>query len=77
MIANFKEIEHSALNLDRKSKARLADTLLQSLHGKIDPEIEQAWMDEVQKRKELLKSGDACLHAAEDVYKEARKRIQK
>jgi hypothetical protein len=39
MIANFKEIEHSALNLDRKSKARLADTLLQSLHGKIDPEI--------------------------------------
>jgi hypothetical protein len=34
-------------------------------------------MDEVQKRKELLKSGDACLHAAEDVYKEARKRIQK
>ena len=51
MITDFKEIENSALNLDRKNKARLADKLLQSIHGKIDPEIEQAWIDEVQKRK--------------------------
>tara|TARA_R110000868_G_scaffold411567_1_gene705381 strand:- start:1647 stop:1880 length:234 start_codon:yes stop_codon:yes gene_type:complete len=77
MITDFKEIENSALNLDRKNKARLADKLLQSIHGKIDPEIEQAWIDEVQKRKESLKSGDASLHSATDVLKEARKRIQK
>lgn len=77
MITDFKEIESSALNLDRKNKARLADKLLQSIHGQIDPEIEQAWIDEIQKRKESLKSGEASLHSAADVLKEARKHIQK
>ncbi|MEX2347776.1 MAG: addiction module protein [Balneolaceae bacterium] len=77
MITDFKEIETSALNLDRKNKARLADILLQSIHGNINPEIEQAWIDEVQKRKESLKSGEASLHSAAAVLKEARKRLQK
>lgn len=77
MITDFKEIESSALNLDKKSKARLADSLLQSIHGHINPEIEQAWIDEVQNRKESLKSGKASLHSSADVLQEARKRIQK
>ena len=77
MITDFKEIESSALNLDKKSKARLADSLLQSIHGQINPEIEQAWIDEVQRRKETLESGKASLHSSSDVLKEARKRIQK
>ena len=77
MITDFKEIESSALNLDKKSKARLADSLLQSIHGKINPDIEQAWIDEVRKRKESLKSGEASLHSSSEVLKEARKRIQK
>ena len=77
MITDLKEIENSALNLNKKDKARLADKLLQSIHGKIDQDIEQAWIDEVQKRKETLKSGKASLHSSDDVLKEARKRIQK
>jgi len=77
MITNKKEIENSALNLDKKSKARLADKLLQSIHGKIDPDIEKAWIQEVQQRKESLKTGEASLHSSTDVLSEARKRIQK
>jgi hypothetical protein len=77
MITDLKEIENSALNLNKKDKARLADKLLQSIHGKIDPDIEQVWIDEVQKRKEMLKSGEASLYDASDVINEARKRIQK
>jgi hypothetical protein len=77
MNTDFNEIEKSALKPDQKSKARLADKLLQSIHGNIDPEIEQAWIDEVQKRKESLKSGEASLNSAADVLNEARKRIQK
>ncbi len=72
MITDLKEIENSALNLNKKDKARLADKLLQSIHGKIDPEIEQAWIGEVQKRKESLKSGKASLHYATDVLSEAK-----
>jgi len=77
MITDLKEIENSALNLNNKDKARLADKLLQSIHGKIDPDIEQAWIDEVQKRKESLKSGEATLHSASEVLSEAKKRLQK
>jgi hypothetical protein len=77
MITDLKEIENSALNLNNKDKARLADKLLQSIHGKIDPEIEQAWIDEVKKRKESLTSGEASLHSASEVINEARKRFQK
>lgn len=77
MITDKKEIEESALNLGKKDKVRLADLLLRSIHGDIDPNIEQAWIQEVEKRKETLKSGEASLHSATDVIDEARKRIQK
>jgi hypothetical protein len=77
MITDFKEIENLAFNLNKKDKARLADKLLQSIHGNIDPEFEEAWIDEVQRRKESLKSGEASLHSASDVINEARKRLQK
>lgn len=76
MVTDLKEIEDTALSLDRKDKARLADTILRSLHGEVDSEIEQAWIDEVQKRKESLKSGEASLHPASEVLKEARERIR-
>lgn len=77
MTTDIKEIENSALRLKRKEKARLADKLLQSIHGEINPDIEQAWIQEVQKRKESLESGEASLHPSSEVMKEARKRIQK
>jgi len=77
MITDLKEIEDSALNLNKKDKARRADKLLQSIHGKIDPEIEQAWIYVEQKRKESLKSGETSIHSVSDVINEARKRLQK
>lgn len=76
MITDIKEIENSALNLNKKDKARLADKLLQSIHGKIDPDIEQAWIKEIQKRKVSLKTGESSLHSSSEVLSEARKRIQ-
>ena len=77
MITDFKEIEKSALSLDRKSKARLVEKLLQSMRANIDPEIEQAWIEEVEKREESLKSGEASLHSSEEVIKQARDLLRK
>jgi hypothetical protein len=76
MTTDFKEIEDSALNLDRMDKARLASELLQSIHGEIDSDIEQAWIQEIKRRKESLKSGKASLHPASEVLREARERIR-
>ena len=77
MITDFKEIESSALKLDKKSKARLADSLLQSIQGKIEPEIEQAWMDEVEKRKAEIQSGEVTPISGEEVLKGARELLKK
>ena len=77
MITDFKEIEKSALRLDRKSKARLVEKLLQSMRANIDPDIEQAWIEEVEKREESLKSGEASLHSSEEVIKQARELLRK
>ncbi len=76
MITDFKEIEKSALSLDRKSKARLVEKLLQSIRANIDLEIEQAWIEEVEKREESLKSGEASLHSSEEVIKQARELLR-
>ncbi len=77
MPVDFKEIEDSALGLDRVQKVRLIEELLHSIHGEIDPDIEQAWIKEVQKRKESLKSGNSSLYKVSDVLKEAKERVRK
>ncbi|MEX2586011.1 MAG: addiction module protein [Balneolaceae bacterium] len=77
MATDFKKIEKSALNLDQKNKVRLVEKLLESMRAQIDPEIEQSWIKEVNKRKESLKSGKASLHSSEEVIREARKLLQK
>lgn len=72
MATNLKEIENSALNLSKKDKVRLVDKLLQSIHGKIEPEIEQAWSEEVDRRNQRLEMGEAELVGEDDVMKKAR-----
>jgi len=54
MITDLKEIENSALNLDRKNTTRFADKLLKGIHGEIDREVEQAWIGDVVNEWEQL-----------------------
>ncbi|PWN07071.1 addiction module protein [Rhodohalobacter mucosus] len=77
MITDFKEIEHSALELDKKRRAELAKRLIKSLDEEIDSDIEQSWIDEVTRRKEEIKSGKVSPLLGEEVHKEARKILKK
>lgn len=77
MITDFKEIEHSALELDKKRRAELAKRLIKSLDEEIDSDIEQSWIDEVTRRKEEIKSGKVFPLSGEEVHKEARKILKK
>ena len=56
-ITDYKEIQHSALELDENHRAELAKKLIDSLDQHIDDDIEQAWIDEVKRRKAEIKSG--------------------
>ena len=77
MISDFKEIENSALKLDEKHRAELAKRLINSLDERVDEEIEQAWIDEIKRRKEQIKSGAVMPIPGEEVHQAARKLLKK
>jgi len=77
MITDFKEIEHSALELDKKRRAELAKLLIKSLDEEVDSDIEQAWIDEVTRRKEEIKSGKVSPISGKEVHKTARNILKK
>jgi len=77
MVTNFKEIENSALKLNQKQRAELAKRLLLSLEDQIDENIEQAWIDEINRRKQQVESGQVTTIPAEQVLEKARNILKK
>jgi len=77
MITDYKEIQHSALELDENHRAELAKKLIDSLDKRIDDGIEQAWIDEVKRRKAEIISGDVTPISGQAVHKAAREILNK
>lgn len=63
--------------LNEKQRANLAKRVALSLDEPVDENIEQAWIDEVRRRKEEIKSGNVTPVSGEEVHKEARKLLHK
>ena len=59
MPRNHTDIFDAALALSEHERATLADRLLESLHRPINPAVEAAWADEVQRRLADLDAGRA------------------
>lgn len=74
---DFKEIEQSALKLDERHRAELAKRLLISLEESIDQDIEQAWIDEINRRKAQIESGEVESIPGEEVLEKARNLLKK
>lgn len=77
MITDYKEIQDSALELDENYRAELAKKLIDSLDQQIDDNIEQAWIDEVKRRKAEIQSGKVTPISGEEVHKAARELLKK
>ncbi len=77
MITDFKEIQHSALELDENHRAELAKKLIDSLDQHFDDDIEQAWIDEIKRRKAEIKSGEVTPISGHEVHKAARELLKK
>jgi hypothetical protein len=60
-------IEREALHLPRSDRARLAHNLLMSLETLNDAELNEAWLDEAQRRAHKIDQGETELVSAEDV----------
>lgn len=72
MAASFKEIEQQARALAAEDRAKLAETLLESLQAPLS-EIEAAWAQEIEERVAAFDRGETQAYAAEDVFAEARR----
>ncbi len=70
MVASFTEIERQSRNLTVEERARLAESLLESLQSSRS-DIELAWAQEIEDRVAAFDRGDMPTYAAEDVFAEA------
>ncbi len=71
----IEDLEVAALRLDPKSRARLAERLLESLESLSPEENARIWAEEAQRRADALEAGTLSSRPADDVFREARARI--
>lgn len=73
MAVSLEEIEQQARSLTAEERAKLAETMLESLHAPIATDIESAWAREIEDRVAAFDRGETPAYAAEDVFAEARR----
>jgi putative addiction module component (TIGR02574 family) len=71
MTADEARVVRDALRLPPEARAALAGSLIESLEGAPDPDAEQAWSEEIEKRVRAIDSGETALMT----WPEARRRI--
>ena len=71
-----KNIEKKVLELNVKSRAKLANKLLSSLDDLSETEIDKLWAEEALRKNEEISKGKVKLRPAEEVFNEARKRLK-
>ena len=69
----LKELEDQARALTPEERAKLAETLLESLRDAPIAEIEAAWDREIEARVAAYDRGELEAISAEDVFAEARR----
>lgn len=72
----LKNIEKKALELNAKSRAKLANKLLSSLEDLSEAEIEKLWAEEALRRNDEIEKGKVKLRSSDEVFTEARKRFK-
>jgi putative addiction module component (TIGR02574 family) len=72
MSVSLKQIEDQARALTPEDRAKLAESMLESLHSPL-AEIEQAWNEEIERRVAAFDRGEIPAYPAEDVFAEARR----
>ena len=72
MSASLKQIEEQARALSAEERAKLAESMLESLHTPV-AEIEAVWEEEIERRVAAFDRGEISSYPAEDVFADARR----
>lgn len=73
----IEQLTQDALTLPENERARLVQTLLQSLEPSNDEGVDAAWDAEVARRVESVRQGTAQGRPAEEVLRDIRAKYQK
>jgi hypothetical protein len=73
---NINELEAEALKLDSKSRARLAEKLLESLEDLSEEENTRLWTEEAQRRHTQMDADPDSGRPDYEVFHEARSRVK-
>ena len=68
---DVQELETAALQLDLKSRARLAERLLHSLEDLSEDEIHGLWLEEARRRDVAMEADPTRGVSSEDVLRDA------
>ena len=72
----FEELEKHARALTVEEKAALARILIEELDTAIDPNAEQLWLEEAQRRYEAFLRGELEARPGDEVMQRARDRLR-
>lgn len=70
------KLEAKALKLPPEQRARLAQRLISSLDPASDPECEEVWLREAERRLDELESGSVEAISADQVLQKARSSLR-
>jgi len=73
-MARLQEIRDEALRLTRRQRMKLAQELHDSVMTAEEREIEQAWIEEAQRRLAAWKAGETTTIPAEEVFARLREK---
>jgi putative addiction module component (TIGR02574 family) len=71
------EIEKEIRALEPDDQEHLLRALLEELDGPADPDVEQAWLAEAQRRSQELDSGVVEAISADEVFAKARAELKR
>ena len=75
MKADLEQIEAQARALSDNDRARLAESMLESLHESL-ADVESAWVEEIERRVEAFDRGELPSYPAEDVFDERSRLVE-
>jgi putative addiction module component (TIGR02574 family) len=75
MSSVLSDLKKKASQLSEQERAELALSLIESLDGPSDPDVEQAWRKEIERRVGQVERGEVQLIPGEEVFARVRRRL--
>jgi len=75
MSNTLTDLKEKASQLSETERAELALSLIESLDGPADPDVEEAWRIEIERRVGQIERGEVKLIPGDEVFARLRRRL--